>query len=161
MQAWSLITVSNVAANGVLTQLFPSNVTPGAGGVGYKERRMPGSGTLFRCDIIPQDGVGGKVEIWDLGGTWYDAANNVDTGTEITEAYRVAAVTQQNAKKIWEITFDGDDGLVTKTFATTVPFMNGLVARYTNTVEAVGSVNIGLNLVVQGGYRKQEGDIPS
>ncbi len=160
MQAWGGISITNVAAGGVLTQIFPSFVAAGAGGVGYKSRRMPSSGTLFRLDIVPKSGVGGIVEIWDLGGTWYDAANNVDTGTEITEAYRAAAVTNQNAKKIWEINFDGDDGLVTKTFATLVPFMNGLAARFVN-AEGVGTTSVVLNIVAQGGYRTQEGDIPS
>jgi hypothetical protein len=161
MQAWSQIDIVNVAGNGVLTQLFPENVTAGAGGSGYKERRMPSSGTLFRIDIVPQNSAGGTVEIWDLGGTWYDASNNVDTGTSITNAYAVAAKTNQGAKKIWEINFNGDDGLVTKTFATMVPFMNGLAARYINIAETLGTVAVGLNLVVQGGYRKQMGDIPS
>ena len=156
-QAWSPMILTNVAAAGDLTELFPDFVTPGVATNNPGDlRRKTTEGVLHRVDLSPIDQFGGYFELWDVGGRPYDfaGANNINTGTAITDAYLLAEKAAGRAKQIWRIDFKGDSGLMTKTFATRVPFSHGLAGRYVNTDETAGTVEININIVAEGGYLK-------
>lgn len=158
---WSPITVANVAdTSGDLTQLFPAYATAGSGSsaAGTLVRKCQ-EGVLYRVDVDPSDAVGGFVELWDLGGRPYDfsqggGTNNINTGTTLKNAYLTAEQTAGRARMIWRTDFKGDAGLTTKTFATRVPFGQGLAARFVDSVDAVGTKNITINIVAEGGFTK-------
>jgi hypothetical protein len=154
-QPWGPNTLDNVTATGDLKQLFPSFVTAGSGSTAMGTlRRKSTEGVLYRIDIDPSDAVGGYFELWDLAGRPYGASNNIDTGTVLTDAYLLAEQTAGRARLIWRVDFKGDPGLANKTFATRVPFTFGLVGRYVNPFDAVGTKEIYVNIVAEGGYSK-------
>lgn len=157
MQAWSPLILSNVGASGNLTQFFPEWVTAGVTTNNPGDmRRKTTEGVLHRIDLSPVDQFGGYFELWDVGGRPYDVSgsNNVNTGTTLTDAYLQAEKTAGRAKQIWRIDFKGDSGLMTKTFATRVPFSHGLAGRFVNTDETAGTIDINVNIVAEGGYLK-------
>jgi hypothetical protein len=154
-QAWGPTTVLNGAATDALTQLFPSFVSAGVATVAAgAERRKTTEGVLYRIDIDPADGVGGYFELWDLGGRPYGATDNINTGTDVTDAYLVSETAQGRARLIWRTDFKGDSGLTTKTFATTTPFMFGLAGRFVNIVDVAGTKSVYVNIIAEGGYCK-------
>lgn len=156
-QSWSLSTLPNGAATVDLVQLFPAFVTPGTGATtpGTLVRKTT-EGVLYRVDVTPSDGSGGYIELWDIGGKPYGATNNINTGSALTGAYLTAQQAKGEAKLLWRSDFKGDSGLTTKTFATRVTFTYGLAARYVNTLDPVGTKNVTLNIVAEGGYIKYE-----
>lgn len=161
MTPWSPISVLNVADNtGDLTQLFPAFATVGSGATtaGTLVRKCQ-EGVLYRVDVDPTDAVGGVLELWDLGGRPYDFAqgggnNNINTGTTLKNAYLTAEQTAGRARMIWRTDFKGDAGLTTKTFATRVPFGQGLAARFIDAVDAVGTKAVIINVIAEGGFTK-------
>lgn len=155
MIPWSPVLVANVTAAGNVTQLFPSFVTPGTGATTMgTERRSCTEGVLYRIDISPSDAVGGYFELWDVCGVPYGVTNNIDTGTVLTNAFLILEQAANRGRMIWRVDFKGDSGMTTKTFSTRVPFNRGLAGRYVNIVDAVGSKNVTVNIVAEGGYRK-------
>lgn len=156
MQPWSPILVSNVTdTTGVLTQLFPTFVTAGAGTYLMGEQvRKANEGVLYRVDVDPSDAVGGVFELWDIAGQFRGATNNTNTGTALTAAYLAAEQAAGRARMIWRTDFKGDAGLTTKTFATRVLFNQGLAGRFIDSIDAVGTKNVTVNVVAEGGYIK-------
>jgi len=152
MEPWAPITITAVAdANGAMTQLFPSWVSAGSGSTAAgTEVRRPAPGVLFRVSVITTDAAGGTIEIWDVAGEAEGAQNNSDTGTALSAAYVAAKVTAHKGKMLWKQNFKGDAGSRSAIFASHVPFLQGLAARYIN---AAGT-SVELSLVVDGGYVK-------
>ena len=156
MNPWGQLLVPNSAANTNLVQFFPSFVSVGGGTTMGSLKRKTTEGVLYRCDVDPSDGVGGYFELWDLGGLPYGASNNIDTGTALTNAYLLSEQSAGRARMIWRTDFKGDAGLATKTFATRIPFNRGLAGRYVNDTDPLGTKNITVNIVAEGGYMKYE-----
>lgn len=155
-QPWSPVFVANVvSATGDSTQLFPAFATPGAGTLLRGELvRKTCEGILYRVDVDPSDAVGGYFELWDVAGQPFGASNNINTGTALTNAYLVAEQAAGRARMIWRTDFKGDSGLTTKTFATRTVFNQGLAGRFVDTIDAVGTKNVAVNVVAEGGYFK-------
>jgi hypothetical protein len=110
-------------------------------------------GALERCDIYPDDAVGGVFELWDVAGLASGASNNVNTGNVLTNAYLVAEQAANRAKCVWTVGFKGDTGLTTKTLATRVPFRYGLAGRFVDITAAPGTNSIIINILAAGGFR--------
>ena len=153
MEPWSPLTLTAVAANGDITQLFPSNCAAGSGATSSGTlRRQPTEGILYRCEVMPSDSYGGVFELWDVAGATQGGSNNVDTGTALTDSYVDAEVAAGRGKLIWKQSFKGDAGARAAVFTQRVPFLRGLAARY---VDSAGG-DCTVSLVVDGGYRKTE-----
>lgn len=155
-QPWSPVLVANVvSATGDLTQLFPAFATAGAGTLLRGELvRKTCEGVLYRVDVDPSDAVGGYFELWDVAGQPFGATNNINTQTQLTNTYVAAEQAAGRARMIWRTDFKGDSGLTTKTFATRTVFNQGLAGRFVNAIDAVGTKNIAVNIVAEGGYFK-------
>lgn len=151
-QAWSPITLSNVAATGDLVQLYPEHVSAGSGATtAGTERRKPLSGVIYRAEVYAVSGVGGAIELWDVAGLDRGASNNVDTGTTLTNAYLQAERAAGRAKLLWTQNFAGTSGARYPVFNQRVPFMKGLAARFISG----DTGDIILSIVADGGYTKQ------
>lgn len=162
MQAWGGVSIDNVAASaGDLTQLYPNFLQAGIGTdpTLVLTRRRPNEGVIGRIEVVPEVGVGGTLEIWDVAGE-LTGTNDVNAGTTITDAYLQTAITAKKARLLWTVTFDGDSSATNKIFGTRTVFVAGLAARYTNPVETAGTVSVDINLVVDGGYQLWEGNLP-
>jgi hypothetical protein len=151
--AWSPLTLTEVAAAGDLTQLFPSQVTAGDAGTTFgSQRRKASSGVLLRAEVYTVDGVGGEIELWDVAGLTEGANNNVNTGTALTDAYLQAEIAAGRARLLWTQGFAGAVGSRYPVFNQRVPFMRGLAARFISAAPAGKTVQV--SVVADGGYVK-------
>lgn len=151
--AWSPIVLNDVAADGILTQLFPDTVTAGSGATtSGTEVRYACEGVLLRAEVYTNDGTGGEIELWDVAGDAEGGDNDVNVDVEITNAYLLAQKALGRARLIWKQGFSGTVGSRYPVFNQRVPFMHGLAARFI--VAAPGDKEITLSLVCDGGYRK-------
>ncbi len=163
---WGLVTVENVAdATGDLTQLFPDYCTPGTGAATMgNEVRQCTDGVLLRLEISPgEDQNGGVLEIWDVAGITANgvAANNINTGNTLTNAYLLGQKALGLAKLVWHKSFKGDSGLSDKIFQIRTPISRGLAARYIFATEGeegigAGETEIQLNIVASGIVSKRQ-----
>lgn len=145
-----------------LTQLFPDFVTPGIAGTGYGLRRKATDGLLYRAEIWPECGIGGTFELYDIAGNIYDenpafpGRNNVNLGNKLTDAYLQNKLAKKEAKLIWQIGFNGDEGPASKIYATKILFTKGLACRF---IRPPGASQIGpftetavININADGGF---------
>jgi hypothetical protein len=109
-------------------------------------------------EVVPQNGVGGVFELWDLAGE-LSGSNNVNSATSITNAFLLAAITAKTARLLWKVDFSGDLDGSNKLLGVRTVFTRGLVARYVQS-DAAGTNTVLINLVVDGGYQLWEGEIP-
>jgi len=149
--SWGERTLSGVAANGVVTQLFPTTIVttvstatyPPSGG-GLVKRAVNG-----RIDhiTIESDGVnGGYVEIWDVTGLDRGASNNANDSVSLTDAYVDA-----NGKLLATVMIKPAAG-AGHPFGSSlgaIPFDKGLAMRY------VGSGVVNVAPVIEGGFMVQ------
>jgi len=145
-QAWSGISLSFVASNGDLTQLYPTWFTAGvdkATAVNGDLIRKPTGGVLDFIQIQTDGTNGGIIEIWDINGEM--AGANVSSATTITNAELVILQNLGKAKLLYSQNFTATAGAATPAAADRV-FSYGLAARF---VAAAGACQ--LNLVVNGG----------
>lgn len=148
MTPW-VITLSAVAANGDLTQLYPASCTAGSGLLTSGTLvRSPCEGVLVNCQVEPDGVNGGEIQLWDVNGA--DAGADVNTATAITNAQLAALIAAGKARQIYGQKFSGSSGS-RLAIAYGVPVMHGIAARYIN---AAGTID--LNLVVGGCCRKTE-----
>lgn len=152
-QAWGGLSLTNVQADGSLTQLFPENVGTQTGTGTGALRRGACEGVLRRAEVWPDDQVGGFLELWDISGVTTGASNNVSSGNTLTNAYLLEQKAKGKARLVWRIGFKGDDAYSSKVLNGHVSFLRGLAARFVGTNLVDGQDSIQLNLVVDGGYR--------
>lgn len=151
MEAWAPLTLSAVAANGVVTQLYPSHCAAGdVATTAGSWRRRPTQGNLYRIEVFTSDAAGGVIELYDIAGEEEGANNNVSTGTSMTDAYLDAKIAANTAKMIWTQNFKGDAASRSALFSVHVPFLRGLAARYVN----VAGTSVQLSVVASGGYMR-------
>jgi hypothetical protein len=148
-----VVSLTAVASNGNLTQLYPVWATAGvakASSTAGQWIRVPSGGALHSIQIEPNGTDGGKIEIYDLAGN--QAGADVSSATTITNAQLTAAITAGHAKLIWEQQFAGTVGTGPANASGIFrSFLGGLVARFSNAGPTGTCV---LNLVVEGGHCK-------
>jgi hypothetical protein len=148
MTPW-VITLSAVAANGNLTQLYPGSCTAGSGATTMGTLvRTPCEGVLVNCQVEPDGTNGGEIQLWDINGA--DAGADVNTLAAITDVQLLAMIAAGKARQIYGQKFSGSSGS-RLAIAYGVTIMHGIAARYIN---SVGTLD--LNLVVGGCCRKTE-----
>lgn len=150
--AWSGITLTGVASNGDVTQLYPAFCTAGvaksSSSVGQLIRK-PMQGALHSIQLKPDGSHGGTLELYDVNGE--DAGADVSSATTITDSQLDTLIAAGKAKLIYSQDFAGTVGSgVLNAPGLYRPFMKGLAGRF------VGSGTCELNLVVSGGFQKQE-----
>lgn len=151
-----VITLSAVASNGNLTQLYPTfvsaGIAKGSATVGQLVRQ-PMNGVMHSIQIKPNGTDGGTIEFYDINGEDWGA--DVSSAAVITNAQLTTALASTSGRKA--------KLLFTQEFAGTVgsgvvnapgiyrAFMRGLAARFSNS-GPTGACT--LNLVCNGGYYK-------
>lgn len=159
MQAWGGLALTNVNTGGVLTQLYPNWLQSGSASAGIQTRRRPNEGVLGRMEVVPQSGVGGVFELWDMSGQ-YSGANDVNAAASMTNAYLLAEIAAKRARLVWQVDFSGDLDGSNKLLGVRTVFARGLAARYVQS-DPAGTNTVLINLVVDGGYQLWEGEIPA
>lgn len=152
--AWSGISLDTVAANGNLTQLYPTWVSAGvakAGSTAGQLLRRPQSGNLHSVEVRPIGANGGYLELWDISGE--DAGADVSSLTAITNAQLVALQAQGLAKLIYRQDLTGTVAGNTTKSDVFRRFSRGLAARFVGPVVAS---TCELNLVCEFGFCKVE-----
>ena len=154
MTPWA-VTLTQVAATGNLTQLYPVFCTAGAGAITQGEVvRRPCEGTINELLVSGDGSNSGTLELYDLNGN--DGGADVDTLAAITNAQLVAmlAASPPTAKLIKHVTIAGTDQLraVTSGSAGT-PCMKGLAARFSSGSPAGNCI---LNINATGLFQKYE-----
>lgn len=141
--AW-IVTLSAVASNGDLTQLFPTwcaaGVNPATATVGQEIRRAV-DGQLKAAQVKTDNTNAGYVEIWDLNGA--DVGADVSSATTVTNAQLVALQALGRAKLIWNQNFTATSGATTPN-SWGKDFMHGLAARF---VGGAGSCTLNVDVV--------------
>lgn len=149
--AW-VITLTGVAADGDVTQLYPAWCSAGvnpASATNAQLIRKPYEGALHSIQIKPDGTNPGSIEIYDINGI--ELGVNVSSATAITDTVLNAAITAGKAKLIFNQSFTGSVGSgVVNAPGIFRGFSKGLAARF------VGSGTCTLNLVVNNGYAKVE-----
>ncbi len=144
------------AASGNGQQLYPAWVSAGvnpATAVNGETIRRPLQGAMHSIQIEPDGSNGGMIQIYDMDGS--EAGANVSSATAVTNAQIVAALAAGRAKLIYEQQFAGTVGSGPVNAAGIFRgFMKGLVARFSNGNGGAAAGTCTLNLVVDGGYRK-------
>ena len=148
MEGWSGVPLTGVAANGDLTQLYPTHAP-----VGVNHSAAHNAGDLIRHPLggklgsvqVKTDGLnGGVIEIWDISG--FEVGADVSLAKTITDAQLQILITAKKAKLIFSQDFASSSGARTA-FAGHRAFMKGLAGRF------VGAGTCELNLTVDGGYQ--------
>lgn len=152
-EAWSGISLSGVAADGDLKQLYPTWMSAGVQKGGGSDTpgaliRKPYHGVLHSIQVKTDSSNGGTIEIWDVDAS--KGGVDVSSADTITDAQLDALVTRGLAKLIYEQDFVASDGAATPS-APGRKFAWGLAARF-----VAGSGSCELNLVVSGGAKKNE-----
>ena len=149
MDTWP-ITLTAVASNGNVTQLYPAWCSAGAGGGTQGEAvRRPVDGMVAELHVLGDGTNAGTLELWDVSGV--DLGADVDTATTISNAQITAGVSAGTARKILDIDIAGTDKIITNLKNTTI--MKGLAARFSN-AGPTGSCN--LNIQSSGIYQKYD-----
>lgn len=152
--AW-VVSLSAVAANGDVTQLYPdwcsAGVDPASATNGQLIRR-PYEGALHSIQIKPDGTNGGTIEIYDINGL--ELGVDVSSAAAISDTVLDTAITAGKAKLIFTQSFAGTVGSgVVNAPGIYRGFMKGLAARFWNAGPTGACV---LNLVVNNGYAKVE-----
>ena len=150
MESW-VITLTGVAANGNVTQLYPAKCTAGtavASATNSQQIRQRTNGTLYNVQIKTDGSTAGALELYDIDGNQGGA--DVSSATTITDTQLDALIASGDASLI----FDQNFASTPTTPITVSPrgFMKGLAGRYVQSGGTGGTITI--NLVVSGGYRK-------
>lgn len=147
MDRW-VISLSMVASNGNVTQLYPDYAAAGADpttAATGDQLRQPCEGQLIALQVASDGTNAGILELYDISGT--ELGIDVSSAATITDTQLDAAITANTAKRILVQNFAGS-GLTPWAPVGPASFMKGLAAR------AVGGAGAcTLNLVVHGGYR--------
>ena len=150
MESW-VITLTGVAADGNVTQLYPAKcsagIAPGSATNGQQIRR-PCNGTLYNIQIKTDGTTSGSLELYDIDGA--KAGADVSSLTVITDTQLDAAITAGDASLIFDQNFAATP--TTPISVSPRGFMKGLAARYVQSGGTGGTIVV--NLVVSGGYRK-------
>ncbi len=147
MESWAGISLSFVAANGNLKQLYPTwcpvGVVPSAATNG-QQLRGPVEGAIVSLQVETDGTNGGIIQLWDLNGA--DVGADVSSLDVVTDAQLIALQALGRAKLMYEQNFTAS-GI---TPPTTGPrsFQHGLAARFVGSAGACS-----LNLSVRGGFR--------
>lgn len=145
MEGW-VVTLTGVAADGNVTQLYPAwaaaGANPAVATLG-QQIRQPIEGQVISLQIRTDGTNGGVIELYDINGT--QAGANVSSAAVITDTQLDAAIAAGNAKLIYTQNFIASPE--TPINMGWKGFQKGLAARY------VGSGFCDLNLVINGGYR--------
>jgi hypothetical protein len=148
MEAWTIIALAKVDST-VLTALFPTNCpTILAATTAGSLRRRQTAGTVYRVEVKTVDAAGGQIYLYDCDGLAEGAANNVSTGSTVTEAFYTAKVAAKQGKLLWTQNFKGDAASRAAIFQGNLPFTRGLMAQYVNAAGTSATIS----LVVDGGY---------
>lgn len=151
MDRW-VCSLSMVASNGDVTQLYPNYATTGvdpATATVAQQVRQPCEGQLISLQVASDGTNAGILELYDISG--HALGINVSSATAITDTQLDTAIAAGRAKLILEQNFAGS-GLTPWAPVGPASFMKGLAAR---AVGATGTCK--LNLVVHGGYRYLNG----
>lgn len=148
MEKWVTQTLTIGAADGNVTQLYPTyaavGINPATATTG-QQMREPTHGQLISLQIKTDGTNAGTLELYDISGTLLGI--DVSSTDVITDAQLDAAITAGNARLIFDQNFIGA-GTTPLTPVGPAGFSKGLAAR------AVGSTGTcRLNLTVQGGFR--------
>lgn len=154
-----VITLTAVASNGNLTQLYPTFVSAGvnpATATAGQLIRKPCNGALHSIQVKPDGlGNGGTIEFYDINGLDYGI--DVSSAAVITNAQLVTALAASNprkAKLIFTQEFAGTVGSgIVNAPGIYRGFTRGLAARFWNAGPAGTCV---IDLVCSAGYMKQE-----
>ncbi len=147
MEAWSGVSLSFVASNGDLNQLYPTwcpaGINPATATNGQQIRGVV-EGIMYSVQVETDNTNAGVIQLWDVNGA--DAGADVSSAVAITDAQLQTLITAGLAKLIYEqnITATG----VTPPTSGFRTFQRGLAGRF---VAGAGACK--LNLVVQGGFR--------
>jgi hypothetical protein len=153
-----VITLSAVASNGNVTQLYPSWAAVGEAPATASPSlplRVPGEGHLFSVQIATDGTNGGTLELYDMNGA--DLGADVSSAATITNAQLVSALAAvaglpfRRGRLMWQQAFAGTPG-ATSPFMVGQTFLRGLAGRFYN-AGPTGTCTI--TLVVDGGYTYQ------
>lgn len=148
MEGWAGISLSGVAANGNLKQLYPTWAPIGAvlpATVGQLTR-YPRGGKLYGAQVKTDGTNGGIIELWDVNAR--DIGVDVSSSDVITDAELTTLISMGLAKLMWSQNFTSSAGATTP-WVMGMGFLHGLAARYVQT--ALGAT-CSLNLDVEGGF---------
>ena len=145
-------TLTGVAANGNVTQLYPDFCTAGAGaGTQGEQVRRPAGGTISNIMVSGDGTNSGTLELYDITGISEGA--DVDTAATITNAQLVAALAKSppTARKIADVPIAGTDHVpIWRPGGTAPTVQQGLAGRF------VSSGDCTLNIVATGLFEKYD-----
>lgn len=150
MEPW-VVTLTAVASNGDITQLYPANATAGvdpASAVIGDQIRRPTEGMLQSVQLKTDGTNGGVIEIWDVSG--HDGGINVSSAATLTDTQVSALISAGKARILASQNFAGDASTPAINIGPR-QFIHGLAARFSNS-GPTGTLT--LNLAVRGGYCK-------
>ncbi len=145
-------TITGVAANGNLLQIYPPDCPAGiavATATPAQMIREPIEGELVGFQVQTNGSDGGVFELWDVAGD--DGGADVSTAAVITNAELVVAQNKGKASLLWRQNLLGTG--VTPPCPSYFRFMRGLAARW------VSSGNCSMSGNISGGYRLRHGSV--
>lgn len=146
--------LTDVGAAGDITQLYPASCTAGSGATtAGTERRRPTAGTLYHCQFYAVSAAGGVVQLYDVAGLTEGAANNVDTGSTMTNAFVAAEIAAGRGRLIWEQEVAAAAGSSKTLVTIPIPFVRGIAARF-YTAGGPSAAKARLTVSADGGFYK-------
>jgi hypothetical protein len=97
--------------------------------------------------------AGGIIELFDVSGLAEGVANNVDTGTDMTDAFVLAEIAGNRGRLIWQQAIVGSAGGSKSIVSIPLPFVRGLAARF-STAAGPSADTCVLTISADGGFYK-------